>query len=64
MGDLRSDGMIPKTNADGYEVDQLRKRISKYFGIDTFTCDECDARYTCPYAFDPYNTNGDCLAEK
>lgn len=34
------------------------------FGIDAFTCDDCPARYTCKLAFDPYNTDGDCLAEK
>jgi hypothetical protein len=34
-----------------------------------FTCDDCgvigpEGKKDCPYAFDPYNTNGDCLAEK
>ncbi len=29
-----------------------------------FTCDECGARFTCDLAFDEYNQNGDCLAEK
>lgn len=29
-----------------------------------FTCDECGARLTCDLAFDEYNQNGDCLAEK
>lgn len=29
-----------------------------------FTCHTCDAKDTCPYAWDWYNTNGDCLAEK
>jgi hypothetical protein len=28
------------------------------------TCHKCDARFTCPYAYDWYNTDGDCLAEK
>lgn len=32
--------------------------------ISNFTCDGCDARYSCPLVFDPYNTNGDCLMEK
>ena len=31
---------------------------------DGFTCDACDARFTCAFVFDGYNTNGDCLAEK
>jgi hypothetical protein len=29
-----------------------------------FTCDECPAKSTCEFAFDPYNIAGDCLAEK
>jgi hypothetical protein len=29
-----------------------------------FTCDTCDQRRTCPFAYDPYNTGGDCLAAK
>ncbi len=29
-----------------------------------FTCDDCGARWTCPYVFDWYNQDGDCLAEK
>ena len=28
------------------------------------TCDSCPHRYECPYAYDPYNIDGDCLAEK
>lgn len=29
-----------------------------------YTCEDCGARHTCPFSMDPYNTNGDCLAEK
>lgn len=32
--------------------------------ISTFTCDDCGMRFTCGLAFDAYNTDGDCLAEK
>lgn len=28
------------------------------------TCLGCDARKKCEYAFDAYNEDGDCLAEK
>ncbi len=31
---------------------------------DKFTCDECGANDTCDLAWDLYNTDGDCLAEK
>ena len=28
------------------------------------TCTNCPENKSCLYAFDAYNTNGDCLAEK
>ena len=28
------------------------------------TCNRCPQRHSCPYAYDPYNIDGDCLAEK
>jgi MoaA/NifB/PqqE/SkfB family radical SAM enzyme len=43
---------------------ELRASAAKQFDIDAFSCDDCSARKTCEWAFDPYNTNGDCLAEK
>lgn len=46
------------------ELADLRQITSSSFGIDKFTCDECPARYTCEWAFDPYNTDDDCLAAK
>jgi hypothetical protein len=32
--------------------------------LEDFTCHDCDARATCPFAWDMYNTNGECLEEK
>jgi hypothetical protein len=32
--------------------------------LDIFTCNNCSEKETCPFAWDHYNTNGDCLAEK
>lgn len=29
-----------------------------------FTCDGCELASRCPYAFDAYNTDDDCLLEK
>lgn len=29
-----------------------------------YTCEDCSERRTCPFSMDPYNTVGDCLAEK
>jgi hypothetical protein len=31
---------------------------------EDYTCCECSRRYDCEFAFDDYNTNGDCLREK
>lgn len=32
--------------------------------IDVFTCLHCGAEGKCEFAWDYYNTDGDCLAEK
>ncbi len=32
--------------------------------ITEFTCDNCADAAWCTLAFDPYNTDGDCLASK
>lgn len=31
---------------------------------DILTCYGCPAADKCPFAWDPYNTDGDCLADK
>jgi len=38
----------------------------KSIGVEDmeFTCDNCLHKQYCEYAYDPYNTKGDCLAEK
>lgn len=46
------------------ELAEARRCSSAWFDIDKFTCDDCRAQKTCDWAFDPYNTDGDCLAEK
>lgn len=35
-----------------------------YEGLIDFTCEDCQFKYLCPYSYDPYNTDGDCLASK
>jgi len=32
--------------------------------LEDLTCHTCKDKHDCPYAYDPYNTNGDCLAIK
>jgi hypothetical protein len=49
---------------DEKEMADTRANSAAIFDIDKFTCDDCQAKRTCPYVFDPYNTDGDCLAEK
>lgn len=46
------------------ELAGMRWRASSEFDVHAFTCDDCPARHKCELAFDPYNTDGDCLAEK
>jgi hypothetical protein len=33
-------------------------------GKQDTTCWNCSDNGTCPWAWDPYNTDGDCLADK
>lgn len=39
-------------------IDELFIKFSEY------TCSECGTIITCPFAFDDYNKNDDCLAVK
>lgn len=42
--------------------DALQAELDKCAEI--VTCIRCSEKTICPYAYDGYNTNGDCLAEK
>ena len=51
------------------ELQKLREEMVRELGrlgimYSYITCDDCPQRHTCPYAYDPYNIDGDCLAEK
>ena len=48
LAQLVTDGIIPATDVPSFK----------------FTCDACPSNGRCEWAFDPYNLNGDCLAEK
>jgi hypothetical protein len=48
----------------GEELSAIRAQVVQEWGERSFTCDRCQARHTCEFAFDLYNTDGDCLAEK
>jgi hypothetical protein len=55
-------------NGDNPEREEQQKRtraeVSAIFDIERFTCDDCPSCATCQHAFDAYNTDGDCLADK
>lgn len=34
------------------------------FNESAYTCNECRQKDICCFAWNPYNTNGDCLIEK
>jgi len=45
----------------------VQPRIESAEGLRFFftvTCRDCQWRHECEYAWDPYNTNGDCLEMK
>lgn len=48
-------GGKPCTRNDQYECEAAKERS---------TCFKCVDEKTCPFAYDLYNTNGDCLASK
>lgn len=61
--------VYPRTFAELLRVRQ--DTIDRHSGDDlfdkwdrTFTCDHCRSVHKCALAFDEYNTDGDCLAEK
>lgn len=57
-----------RLRAGPYTPEELTERRAQAIGelpmSAHFSCDECGAAAGCPFAFDTYNTNGDCLAEK
>jgi hypothetical protein len=53
---------IKRDNTPLSYLQWLEKKLLTTYKI--FTCFECKVRETCEYAFDNYNTGGDCLANK
>jgi hypothetical protein len=44
---------------------QAKKDFDKHgYDFDACPCPTCPDKTTCAYAYDLYNTNGDCLASK
>jgi MoaA/NifB/PqqE/SkfB family radical SAM enzyme len=59
-------GMVDDPSAQELrpEVQKARDEVAALFEIDKFTCDDCPRKNECMWAFDAYNTDGDCLADK
>jgi hypothetical protein len=45
------------------ELNEWRERLLARYPCDKITCDKCARKETCPFAYDDYNLNGDCLDE-
>jgi len=46
-------------------ADIMRNEIARQGGkASSITCEDCGLNGTCEFAWDLYNTDGDCLAEK
>lgn len=44
--------------------DYERKNNMKLSKVEDFTCNKCDMINKCVWAWDLYNTNGDCIYSK
>jgi hypothetical protein len=51
-------------NSVAEHFSSYQEYLEAYDTLGYFTCDSCDEVSKCEYAFDAYNTNGDCLADK
>jgi hypothetical protein len=47
-----------------FDSPELMKKKIRYCQYHMCTCDECEDRNTCECAYDPYNSDGACLAAK
>lgn len=54
----------------GMCIEIVRNPLAKQLGqkpwyvYNNYTCDNCTQAPVCHFTYDPYNTDGDCLAEK
>ena len=54
---------LHKAQVPGY-IDEQSAAEAGLLDFDVMTCSGCLAAETCTYAWDSYNTDGDCLASK
>lgn len=55
--------LIPLERKSGLEPN-LGPLLSNHILTKGMTCDTCQDNDTCEFAFDAYNTDGDCIAIK
>jgi hypothetical protein len=55
--------VVPMEHEVGFEPNK-GNLLSNVILTKGMTCDTCQDNDTCKFAFDPYNTEGDCLALK
>jgi hypothetical protein len=53
------------TRCNGCEMEKFQEKHDTLLKkLEWVTCVKCPHADTCDFAFDQYNTNGDCLAQK
>lgn len=55
---------VPTSTESASALDELRARYKPDATVADFTCHDCPLEPDCEFAWDLYNTEGDCLAEK
>lgn len=59
------DRQIAEALVTGMDIEEIKLNLCQYnIGYDQCTCADCKDVVGCNYAWDPYNTNGSCLAGK
>ena len=53
-----------KDRYNGISTTHKRNLVHYKLKIEDFTCCDCPVVKECQYAYDAYNTQDDCLAEK
>ena len=62
--DLFAHKVLNNTGVAKYVQDYCNDDWELFGEIKNFTCNDCSQVMECKFAFDLYNTNDDCIAEK
>ena len=62
---MKTTPMNPQlSNSKPQSRDTLKAIFKSLSGHAKCTCETCPLEDTCEFSWDPYNSNGDCLAQK